>query len=238
MNWKTLLACCALATFPLGCDSDENGDDHGHETEGDTEHHHESEGDDHGHESEGDDHEHTELITTITLTFTPESGETVTASFSDPDGDGGASGTSDPIVLAPNTTYTMTVALLNELEEPAEDVTEEIREEAEEHQFLVYGASVTGPGSAGDGLVTHAYADVESDYGDNAVGDDLPVGIANTITTTDASTMDGELRLMLRHVPELNGSPQKAAGLAEAFAEGGDPPGETDVDVGFVLTVE
>ena len=95
---------------------------------------------------------------------------------------------------------------------------------------------MTGPGSMGSGLVTHAYADVESDYGENAVGDDLPVGLTNTITTTDAGM--GEFSVMLRHLPDVNDAPQKEAGLAEEFADGGDPAGATDVDVTFDLTVE
>ncbi len=217
MNWKTILVCGALAMAPLGCDSDGSGEE-GHADTEDTDDHDEEE----------------ELITTVTLTFTSEAGDTVTAAFSDPDGDGGASGMADPIVLAADTTYTMSIELTNDLE--GEDITAEVQDEAEEHQFIIYGPSVTGPGSNGDGLVTHAYADVESDYGGNAVGDDLPVGLSNTITTGAAGM--GELSVMLRHLPELNGEPQKAAGLAEDFAGGGDPAGDTDVDVAFDLTVE
>ncbi len=226
MNWKTTLVCGALAMAPLGCDTDSSGDEDGHsETEG--------EEDDHGHDH-GHDHGEEELITTVTLTFTSDAGDTVTAEFTDPDGQGGNSGTAEPIVLAPNTTYTLSIELFNDLE--SEDVTPEIEAEAEEHQFIIYGSSVTGPGSMGSGLVTHAYADVESDYGENAVGDDLPVGLSNTITTSDAGA--GDFSVMLRHVPETNDQPQKAAGLAEGFAGGGEPAGSADVDVTFELTVE
>ncbi|MCR9163620.1 MAG: hypothetical protein ACE37F_15570 [Nannocystaceae bacterium] len=224
MNWKTTLVCSALAIAPAACDDDSSGDGEEH---ADTE-------DDHGHDH-GHDHDHEEeLITTVTLTFTSEAGDTVTAEFSDPDGEAGNSGTADPIVLAPDTTYTLDIALYNDLED--EDVTPEIEAEAEEHQFIIYGDAVTGPGSMGSGVVTHAYADVESDYGENAVGDDLPVGLSNTITTTAAG--GGEFKVMLRHLPETNDEPQKAAGLAEDFANGGDPAGATDVDVTFALTVE
>ena len=38
--------------------------------------------------------------------------------------------------LAANTVYNGTMEILNELESPAEDVTEEIEEEADEHQFF------------------------------------------------------------------------------------------------------
>ena len=235
MNWKTILVCGALALSPVACDSNsaEDGDDH-HDTDG-----HDDHGDDdHGHDDHGedtDDHNHEEeLITTVTLTFTSDTADTVTASFRDPDGDGGMSGTTETITLAANTTYTMTIELLNELED--EDITEEIREEAEEHQFLLFGTAVAGPASMGSGLLTHAYADVESYYTDNAVGDDLPVGLSNTITTSDAGM--GELDLMLRHLPPINDAPQKAPGLAEDFGAGGTPPGDTDVNVKFDVVVE
>lgn len=255
MNWKTLLTTCLIAALPLGCDSNgEEGDEgshetEGHETEGDSHESEgecdESEGDDHDDEDDGHDHDHgdecgagaPEVITTVTLTFTSENSETVTAAFSDPDGDGGASGSADPIVLAADTTYSLAVQFTNELEEPAEDITGEVEAEAEEHQVFIYGDSVTGPASAGDGLVTHEYADVESDYTDNNAGDDLPVGILSTVTT-GAAGADGELRVMLRHLPELNGTPVKTAELAASLAGGGTLPGDVDADVGFDLSVQ
>ena len=79
------------------------------------------------------------------------------------------------------------------------------------------------------------YADVESDYGPNA-GDDLPVGLTNTITANAAGT--GDFSVMLRHLPELNGEAQKVAGLAEDFAAGEALPGDPDVDITFSLTVQ
>ena len=192
-----------------------------------------SEDDDHG-----DEHGESEVISRVTLTFTPDGGgDAVVASFDDPDGDGGMSGSSDAITLAAGTSYTMTVEFVNALEDPAEDITEEIREEAEEHMVLVYGDAVTGPAGVGSNvLVSHAYADVESDYGMNAVGDDLPVGLANTMTATNAGT--AEFRVMLRHLPELNGEAQKTGDLVDTFASGGATAGEVDVAVDFELTVQ
>lgn len=179
-----------------------------------------------------------EQITRVELTFTPDGGgSAVTAAFSDPDGDGGMSGSSDPIVLAASTTYSLTLAFANELFDPPEDITAEVEAEAEAHQVFIYGDAVAGPATGvTDALLVHAYADVESDYGDNAVGDDLPVGLANTITTTDAGT--GTLAVMLRHMPELNGQPQKASGAAERLASGEPLPGDVDADVEFAATVQ
>jgi hypothetical protein len=83
--------------------------------------------------------------------------------------------------------------------------------------------------------VEHAYDDTESSYGANT-GDDLPVGLANLVTTRGAGA--GELDLMLRHMPELNGAPQKVAGLADDLARGVALPGEVDVMVSFSVTVQ
>lgn len=182
------------------------------------------------------DHE-TEIISTVELTFTPDNGsDPVVAMFSDPDGDGGMSGTADAIELAADTTYSLEIRLLNDLAEPVEDITEELHDEAEEHLFLITGDAVAGPASSSaSALVVHAYADLESDYGDNLVGDDLPVGIRSIITPKMAGT--GQLRVMLRHLPEFNGAAQKTAGLPAAAANGEALAGEVDVDVAFELTV-
>jgi hypothetical protein len=209
---STAVALTAALFLVPGCDDDE-GDAGGEENE-------------------------SEVITTVTLTFTPTAGGApITASFRDADGDGGAPGTADPVALAPETTYELTVSLLNELESPAEDITEEIREEAEEHQFFFVGTNVAGPATgATAGTLVHAYADVESDYGPNAAGDDLPVGLTSTVTT-GAAGGTAALEVILRHLPELNGAVQKVPGLAEDLAAGTPLPGDVDVAVTFAVTV-
>ncbi len=172
----------------------------------------------HGHE--------TEVITTVTLTFTPENGDdAITAAFSDPDGDGGASGTSEPVTLNRDTTYRLDIAFANALVQPAQDITMEIAEEAEEHQVFVWGTGLRT-------VATLAYDDKESDYGANLEGDDLPVGLRQRLTTHAAGQAD--LRVMLRHLPVFNGVPQKTPDLV---AGARDMPGEADVDVLFALTV-
>ena len=189
---------------------------------------------------ETSDHDHdeneNEIISLVELTFTPTGGgAALVFEFSDPDGDGGVSGVSDRIDLAAGVEYTLAVRFVNSLAEPPEDITEEIEAEAEDHFVFVLG-DVAGPAStAPSALLTHAYADLESDYGANAVGDDLPVGLVNTITATDAGA--GELRLILRHLPELNGQPQKSGDLPEELAAGRDLPGSVDVDISFDLVV-
>jgi hypothetical protein len=221
---RLALFTALLFATATGCDDDSGSSE---------EEHSEDEHDDDDHD--GHDHNHeNELITTVTLTFTSDAGDVVTASFSDPDGDGGASGTTDRIALAPETTYAVELTLLNELED--ENVTEEIAEEAEEHFVFLYGPSVTGPASMGDGLVTHEFDDVETDYAENTVGDDLPVGISSIVTTGAAGS--GTLSVLVRHLPPVNDAAQKTAELPDAFARGEEIPGSNDVDVRFELTVE
>lgn len=191
---------------------------------------------------EGDhssDHDHdTEIISTIELTFTPDGGGTpVVAAFTDPDGDGGESGTADAIALAGSSSYRLEIEFRNDLVDPPENITDEIRGEAEDHLVLLSGDGVEGPAShAGALVLTHAYADLESDYGDDAVGEDLPVGLVNDIVT--AGSGDTNLRVMLRHLPELNSMPQKGPQLPAAFADDEALPGNVDADVVFELSVE
>lgn len=187
-------------------------------------------------DTDGSDEEETELITSVVLTFTAEGAEPIVAAFRDPDGDGGASGTADAITLAADTEYAVSVEFLNELEEPPEDIGLEVADEAEDHQVFLYGSAVSGPAATGGNLLTHAYADTESSYGPNAVGEDLPLGLQNTITT--ASAGEGELEVMLRHLPELNGAAQKSSDLAMLLASGGALPGESDANVRFDVTVQ
>jgi len=210
------LVSCLAAVFAVGgCDGTETGDDHGHE------------------------HNDSEVLTTVTLTFTPQDqGDVVVAAFSDPDGDGGVSGSAEPITLLAGTTYDLRIVFTNDLEQPPGDITAEIEDEAEEHQIFIAGEGVGGPASSDDAavLVSHGYADQESSYGADTVGDDLPVGLASIITATTAGT--GTLTVRLQHLPELNGTPQKVAGLAERLGMGEALPGDTDAAVEFELTVQ
>jgi len=151
-----------------------------------------------------------ETITTMTVSLVaPGGGTTVTLQSQDLDGDG----PNDPDKtvsgnLAANTTYTGSVVFLNETETPAEDITEEIEEEDEEHQvFYIPSGSIT---------------DVTSDDVD---GNGEPVGLAFTLETGDAG--NATLAVTLIHEPK---KPNDGT-LADA---GGEP----DFTATFSLTVE
>lgn len=93
------------------------------------------------HDEEGHDHEE-ELITTVTYTLTNGT-DIVTLKFQDLTGGSIEDATyaiSGP--LTANTTYTGSVELLNETESPADNITIEVQEEGNEHEFF-YTSSFT-----------------------------------------------------------------------------------------------
>lgn len=172
-----------------------------------------------------------EVITTVTLTFSPDGGGAdVVAKHADPENDG--SPVIDPITLTNGTAYTLTLAFTNELEDPAEDITAEVEDESADHQVLIYGGAVSGP-AAGDpagAVVDHAYDDTDANG--------FPVGLANTVTASAVGS--GDFKVMLRHMPPEDDVAVKNASVAADFASGGSAGigGDVDVDVTFALTVE
>jgi hypothetical protein len=161
-----------------------------------------------------------ELITTLTVTLTPQGGGvTVTMTFRDLDGPGSGipeyiySGGGSAAVLAVGTTYDAGITLLNETETPAENVTEEIEEEADEHLFC-FNTTLGG--------LTITYADTEADY--LAGGSSKVVGLATT-WTTGSTPENGTVTIILRHQPGT---------------KTGDCPGsgETDIEVTFNVSVK
>lgn len=170
-----------------------------------------------------------EVITTVTLTFTPASGGgPIVASFDDADGDGGNPPVIDQIALAPGS-YATTVRFLNKLEDPPEEITDEVRDESDQHQLFFTGTAVVGPASdSANAALTQSYDDTDV----NA----LPIGLANTFV---ASTGTGNLTVTLQHLPPLNGTAVKVAGLADTVRTSGlgALPGEADANVTFAVTV-
>ena len=156
-----------------------------------------------------------ELITRVVLTLTG-GGQTVTATANDPDGDG-TDFQIDTITLTAGTTYTGSVELADDIN--GEDITEEIEDEAEEHQFFY----TVGGGVAG--RVTVTITDSETDYGSNEVGDDLPVGLAFEIAVTDGGAASGTLRVILSHFDD---DPKDGMTMSD----------ETDIDVTFPVNIQ
>lgn len=158
-----------------------------------------------------------EEITTVKLTFTnaANAADVVVANWKNLGGDGSAP-VIDEINLKANTTYTVTTELFDERKNPADTITHEIEEEADEHRifhlfFLNANASVA------DSLSTVATV-APLDKDDN----NLPIGLEITVATKGAFT--GFLRTVVRHQP---GSKDGTYG-----------PGSTDLLAEFPLEIQ
>lgn len=148
-----------------------------------------------------------EVITTLTVTLT-EGTNTVTLQTRDLDGDGPDAPVITTGTLAANTTYAGAIVLLNETETPADNITLEVAEEDDEHQFFF---------STSGAITSTAYADED--------GDGNPLGLSFTLTTGDAGS--GVLQITLRHEPKKPNDGTLA-----------DAGGETDIAQSFNVTVE
>lgn len=177
---KTVLALSLMATVMTSCSSDDDTPEVVNEEE---------------------------IITTINITLTSANGN---ATFQSQDLDG--DGPNAPVItadnLAANTTYTASIELLNETETPAEDITEEVAEESDEHQFFF---GLTGS------LAEVTYADTD--------GNGNPIGIEFQLTTGEAGT--GTITITLRHEPKKPNDGTTA-----------DAGGETDIAQTFSVIVE
>lgn len=85
-----------------------------------------------------------ELITTLKLTFSDASGVETDKVFKfvDLDGDGGNAPIVDDIELTKNVTYNVDIEVLNESENPAEDITAEILAENSDHLFCFSASGI------------------------------------------------------------------------------------------------
>ncbi len=156
-----------------------------------------------------------EVITEFVYTLTPANGGSeVRLVFSDPDGDGGQVPTIIVSGQLQATTVYDGVIQARNLSDPAnpDDITAEILEEADEHQFFF----ISDPGLD----VAISYADSD-DNGD-------PVGLTTELVTGTASS--GNLRIILRHEPDKGAT---GVSISDPAAAGG----ETDIEVSYPLTV-
>ena len=156
-----------------------------------------------------------EVITTLTVTLLPQGGggAPIILQSRDLDGDG----PNPPVVtvsgsLTSGQDYDGSIVLLNETESPAEDITEEIEEEDEDHQFFF----ITG----GNLDVTTAYTDQD--------GNGQPIGLSFSSAAGVPST--GTFTVVLRHEPDKDGAGVSDGDITNAG-------GETDISVDFQLEV-
>lgn len=154
-----------------------------------------------------------ELITTVELHFHSAGGsEHKHISFTDPDGSGGGTPVITGDTLSSDSLYEVEVELWNDSGSPAVDISEEVTEEAEEHQFFF---QVSGANAA------IVYADTDANG--------HPIGLLTNWTVGAAST--GTVTVTLRHQPDKSAVGVSAGDITNAG-------GETDVEVTLPLVIE
>lgn len=167
-----------------------------------------------------------ELITKVALRFTPTSGSAIVVTASDPDGEGVLDMVVDgPIELAAATTYTLELELINDLHSSAEagyNVSDQIKTEADEHQFFFQWSDDIFANPAGNGNV-----DTRSDPVNYLDEDDhnLPLGLI-TSWTTNGPVSSKYFRILLKHQPGIKSSTSSSK------------EGESDLDIQFTLSVK
>ncbi len=166
-----------------------------------------------------------ELITDVTLTFLEldENSDPVGASFdftaSDPEGiETGATPTVETVLLEKGKTYQMTIELYNSIEN--EDITEEISEESDEHQFYFLGSAFVGTP-----VLTYAYDDEGG----------IKLGLKGIVTVNeDPAAATATMQIILRHDLDKNFAGADNPNFTNYVQAGG----ETDLDITFPLVIE
>jgi len=163
-----------------------------------------------------------EIITDVTLTFTPDGGGTaVVAAAKDADGEGpGDLAVISDITLDSGTTYTLTLDLQNSIEQ--ESITEEIEEEDDEHMFFFEWTSGLFTNPTGDGNIGAGNRADPVNYEDTDGTN--PVGLETSWTAGAAAT--GTFRVILKHQPDIK------------TASSNSTDGESDIDITWNITIE
>ena len=152
-----------------------------------------------------------ELITTVVLTLVDQADSTkvYTFKFVDLDGDGGNPPSKfDTIRVPQNSTLIGNIEFLDESKNPVEEITEEIEEEASEHQLFYIASGVN---------VTIATSDVDAE--------NRPLGLKSVWTAGEAS--NGTVKVTLKHQPN-NTKPATPGNITV---------GDTDVELNFFTQI-
>lgn len=148
-----------------------------------------------------------ELITRVTVTFTDPNGISENYSARDADGDG-ADFELETITLQTNTIYSARIEVADDINN--EDITEEVEDEAEEHQFWYL------PSANLSDRITVNYVDQDANG--------LPLGIEFSVVVSDGEAATGTLQVVLSHYDE---GPKDGTTLSD----------ESDVDVSFPVEI-
>lgn len=165
-----------------------------------------------------------ELITDVTLTFQEldDSGNAVGDPFdftaSDPEGiEVGATPTVETVTLEKGKVYEMTIDVYNSI--AGEDITEEIEEEGDEHQFYFLGSAFTSSPF------------LSYEYNDN--GTEI-IGLKGIVTVEQSpASNNANMQILLRHALDKSYPGADNPNFQE-YAKAG---GESDLDITFPVIV-
>jgi hypothetical protein len=165
------------------------------------------------HAEDNHEHDESELITTVQLNFSSKgiSGNdtTFTVSFDDPDGTGGNKPTAfDTIRFAANKTYTCDLILLDKSKNPIDTISNEVKEEADEHLFFF----------------TPSTSDALSVTINDKDSKGRNLGLKTSWVTNTKTVNAGTVQVKLMHQPGVK--------------DGTSTKGDTDIEVNFPLVIK
>lgn len=176
-----------------------------------------------------------EVITTFKLMLTDSANGTVaTYMFKDPDGEGGQAAyygptsttqTDSVFTLAPNTTYYGELIILDETKSPADSVSNEVKEEGDEHMFF-YNHSANVVVNAGNPYAVQLNgSSIKITYTDLDAGSpQRGIGLKTKWRTAVATgAIKYPLNITLRHQPGVK--------------DGTYAPGDSDISVDFKVKI-
>jgi hypothetical protein len=175
-----------------------------------------------------------EVITTFKITFQDSATSTEnTYLFKDPDGPGGQAAYYGPSVelqsdsvlqLNANSTYFTSIHLLDETKNPVDTISNEVKEEGDEHLFFYNNGSNTILNSGNPYTVQLNGSGIKITYTDLDAGTpQRGIGLTTRWRTVSASSSKFPLNITLKHQPDSK--------------DGNYAPGESDISVDFKLMV-
>jgi hypothetical protein len=133
-------------------------------------------------EDEKEHHHEEEVITTVQISLSAEgSADSATVKWSDTDGAGGSEPSIDTLYFNRTSNYRMYISFLDESGSETEDITEEIKEEANDHLICSY--SNTG--------IVNSTLDTDNNG--------LPLGLEQIVSLDSA--VNGDITFQLKHQP-------------------------------------
>jgi hypothetical protein len=152
-----------------------------------------------------------EVITTLHYILKENNVLVDTFSFVDKDGVGGNNPIQETILLKTGKTYTAEILLLDETKTPSDTISNEVKEEGDEHQFFFTPSS--------DKFTVNT-----NDKDKNGV----PLGLESTIVVGTQTSNTCTLKIVLKHQP----------GVKPSTGKGDASLGDSDIEVTFNVNIE